>query len=337
MTRSVLINACLYPAFLAAFLALGAGLGSRFCFSSSSETVHLIPPEGTSSLAVQRMAFRTRVRKSGLPQFLWEWPPVKPKPRPPSGRSTAQARTSSRPLASTMCGRARAATSCTPLRVCVVGLGHEDRGDPLHLGAEADVVVPLVVDRERLDAAGDRVFGQALDLGRPVRVGRVAGLVVAAEPVEELRRRASPWGPRRRSAGRPGRPPCPSACCIVSRRSPWIIGWPPPPSMKKTTALAPSKTLSSSGQPPATNTGSMPGTSFRHLTSSFVPALNSWSPGPVARLARDQDDLRVGGSAPGPARQRPGRPGRGAGSRPISFLMRPTSSGVEGRPGEVEQ
>ena len=30
-----------------------------------------------------------------------------------------------------------------------------------------------------------------------------------------------------------------------------MIGWPPPPSMKKTTALAPSKTDSSAGQPPA--------------------------------------------------------------------------------------
>ena len=50
--------------------------------------------------------------------------------------------------------------------------------------------------------------------------------------------------------------------------------------MKKTTVRAPSKTDSSLGQPPATNTGSTPGSSARHLASSLQPALNSWSPGP---------------------------------------------------------
>ena len=58
--------------------------GSRFLASSSSETSHLTPLEGTSTLADQRMAFRTRVRNSGMPQFPWKWPPVKPKARPPS-------------------------------------------------------------------------------------------------------------------------------------------------------------------------------------------------------------------------------------------------------------
>src|SRR3954468_2485258 len=50
--------------------------------------------------------------------------------------------------------------------------------------------------------------------------------------------------------------------------------------MKKTSDLAPSKTDSSFGQPPVTTTGSTPGTCDRHLASSLVPALNSWSPGP---------------------------------------------------------
>ena len=59
-----------------------------------------------------------------------------------------------------------------------------------------------------------------------------------------------------------------------------MIGCPPPPSMKKTSVRAPSKTDSSRGQPPATTTGSTPGTSARHLASSLQPALNSWSPGP---------------------------------------------------------
>src|SRR6185437_8607247 len=38
----------------------------------------------------------------------------------------------------------------------VARLGDEDRGDPLHLGAEPHVVVPLVVDGEWLDPSGDR-------------------------------------------------------------------------------------------------------------------------------------------------------------------------------------
>ena len=74
-----------HPAFFAAFLALGAGLGSRFFFSSVSETVLGTPPEGTSSLAVQRIAFRTRVRKSGLAQFAWKWAPGEAEAAPAVG------------------------------------------------------------------------------------------------------------------------------------------------------------------------------------------------------------------------------------------------------------
>ena len=46
-------------------------LGSRFSLSSLSLTFDSAL-SGTSSLAVQRMAFRTSLRKSGSPQFLWE-------------------------------------------------------------------------------------------------------------------------------------------------------------------------------------------------------------------------------------------------------------------------
>lgn len=73
-----------------------------------------------------------------------------------------------------------------PFAALVVGLGDDDRGNPLHFGAEAEVEIPLVADRERLDAAGDRVFGEAFDLGDPVGIGRVAGLVIAVEPVDEF-------------------------------------------------------------------------------------------------------------------------------------------------------
>ena len=45
------------------------------------------PPGGTSRPAIQTMPFSTTVRKLSLAQFQCVWPPVKPKPRPPSGRS----------------------------------------------------------------------------------------------------------------------------------------------------------------------------------------------------------------------------------------------------------
>ena len=38
--------------------------------------------------------------------------------------------------------------------------GLEDRRHALHFRLEADVEVPFVLERERLDAARDRVFGQ---------------------------------------------------------------------------------------------------------------------------------------------------------------------------------
>ena len=74
----------------------------------------------------------------------------------------------------------------TPLPGFVVGLGHQDRRDAFHLRTKTDVEVPLVLDGERLHAAGDRVLGQRRDLGHPVRVGRVARFVIAADPVQEL-------------------------------------------------------------------------------------------------------------------------------------------------------
>lgn len=45
------------------------GFGSRFCVSSSALISPFAPFLGTSTFAVQRMAFSTIVRKSGLPQL----------------------------------------------------------------------------------------------------------------------------------------------------------------------------------------------------------------------------------------------------------------------------
>jgi hypothetical protein len=47
------------------------------------------------------------------------------------------------------------------------------------------VVVPLIVDAEGLHAAGDRVLGQVLEVGGPVRVDRPVGLEVSADGLEE--------------------------------------------------------------------------------------------------------------------------------------------------------
>src|SRR5512135_1066760 len=114
------------------------------------------------------------------------------------------------------------------------------------------------------------------------------------------------------------------------RRLPWIIGWRPPPSMKKTTDLAPRKTPSSWGHPPATKTGSMPGISPRHSTSSFVPALYSCSPGPwLGRPAIRTIFVPAacaGTTVPSQARaQIP--------NRPNGFFMRRTSTGSGWRGG----
>src|SRR4051812_39052480 len=101
--------------------------------------------------------------------------------------------------------------------------------------------------------------------------------------------------------------------------------------MKKTTDFAPWKTDSSSGQPPATKTGSTPGTSLRHWTSSFVPALNSWAPGgwlgvPAIRTILASAAL----AAEGAAATRPPRARPESTNRPDSVFMR-QSSGAFGR------
>src|SRR5439155_26402960 len=96
--------------------------GSKFFFKSSSVSAHSTPLRGTSACAVHSSAFRTILRKFSLPQFRWKCAPVKPKPRPPSGRSTAHASTSSRPLAATTCGYGPRGEDDLPCRVSSSGL-----------------------------------------------------------------------------------------------------------------------------------------------------------------------------------------------------------------------
>ena len=50
------------------------------------------PALGHLDLADHRMALVTSRRKFSSPQFLWVWPPVKPKLRPPSGARTSRPR-----------------------------------------------------------------------------------------------------------------------------------------------------------------------------------------------------------------------------------------------------
>src|ERR1041385_1941369 len=61
--------------------------GSRFSFICSGVTADSTPIIGTSALVIQSRALRTTLRWLSLAQLAWVWPPVKPKPRPPSGRS----------------------------------------------------------------------------------------------------------------------------------------------------------------------------------------------------------------------------------------------------------
>lgn len=67
---------------------LRGGLSSRFSWRRESLTAGDGQPSfGTSTLAVQRIAFNTTLRKFSSCQLTCLWAPVKPKPRPPLGRS----------------------------------------------------------------------------------------------------------------------------------------------------------------------------------------------------------------------------------------------------------
>src|SRR5436309_2030641 len=60
----------------------------------------------------------------------------------------------------------------------------------------------------------------------------------------------------------------------------WMTGWPPPPSMKKTTDLAPANVRGSLGQPSRAITGKTPGVSLRSFIRTAQPAKNSSWPAP---------------------------------------------------------
>ena len=93
--------------------------------------------------------------------------------------------------------------------------GREDRRDALHVVDEPHVVVPLVLDRKRLDAPRDRMVGKLLELGVPERVDRPERLEVSADPVLQADRPACPWAPRPRNGGRPSRRRVSSTCRLV--------------------------------------------------------------------------------------------------------------------------
>ena len=122
---------------------------------------------------VQRIAFTTSRRKSSSAQLRWKWPPVKPNARPSSFALEGPRHRLDLALAALrVAGRAR-----------VVGRNRlENRRHALHVVDPTHAVIPLVANRERLHAARDRVLRQAANLGVPVRVDRIAGLVIAAEP-----------------------------------------------------------------------------------------------------------------------------------------------------------
>src|ERR1043165_2138485 len=64
--------------------------------------------------------------------------------------------------------------------------GYQDRSDPFHVFPEAHVVIPLIAEVERLDAARDGVVGNGAEMRLKYRVHRIIQLEVAADPVEHL-------------------------------------------------------------------------------------------------------------------------------------------------------
>src|SRR5262245_1847147 len=71
----------------AAAYFLSCPLSSRFNMICSGVTLEVTPSFGTSTLLIQSSALSITLRKLSSVQFLWKCAPVKPKPRPPSGRS----------------------------------------------------------------------------------------------------------------------------------------------------------------------------------------------------------------------------------------------------------
>ncbi len=63
------------------------------------------------------------------------------------------------------------------------GHGRENRRNAFHVFAKTHVVVPLVIDGERLDSGTDRVVGKQLEVGRPVGVYGPVCLEVASDPL----------------------------------------------------------------------------------------------------------------------------------------------------------
>ena len=76
----------------------GCGLSRLRCSASIVGVFEETPPGGISSFATQAMPLSTTVRKLSLAQLQCEWQPVKPNPRPPSGRTRAQATCSALPF-----------------------------------------------------------------------------------------------------------------------------------------------------------------------------------------------------------------------------------------------
>src|SRR5262249_1654546 len=64
--------------------------------------------------------------------------------------------------------------------------GFQDRGHVFRFRRKADVEVPLILNLEWLDAASDGVLRQALEVGFPVRIDGETGLVIAAQPRQDV-------------------------------------------------------------------------------------------------------------------------------------------------------
>ena len=124
----------------------------RYASNSASVGVGVeIPSSGISILAVQAIALRMNFRSWSSAQFRWRCPPVKPNPRPPSGRSTHHPKCCGSPFATD--ARTCGFPLCGPSGLSSVDAGAialNNGCHALHIFTKPHVVIPFIFQRKRL-------------------------------------------------------------------------------------------------------------------------------------------------------------------------------------------
>ena len=58
----------------------------------------------------------------------------------------------------------------------------KNRGYTVHVLPKAHMIIPFVIDRERLDPRADRVVGEQLEICRPMRIDGPIGFEISTNP-----------------------------------------------------------------------------------------------------------------------------------------------------------